>query len=119
MRINSTDNGDEFSTPATNGEWELTTRSWNSESSGTALIEIINTTSQFGGNDFALDELSFNLIADVLLGDVNLDGAVDLLDVAPFIDLISSGEFQFEADLNGDGFVNLLDVAPFVDLLSG
>ena len=119
VRINSTDNGDEFSTPATNGEWELTTRSWNSESSGTALIEIINTTSQFGGNDFALDELSFNLIADVLLGDVNLDGAVDLLDVAPFIDLISSGEFQFEADLNGAGFVNLLDVAPFVDLLSG
>ena len=119
MRINSTDNGDEFSTPATNGEWELTTRSWNSESSGTALIEIINTTSQFGGNDFALDELSFNLIADVLLGDVNLDGAVDLLDVAPFVELLTNGRFQVEADINQDGEVDLLDVAPFVDLLTG
>ena len=118
MRINSTDNGDEFSTPATNGEWELTTRSWNSESSGTALIEIINTTSQFGGNDFALDELSFNLIGDVLPGDVNLDGAVDLLDVAPFIDLISSGEFQFEADLDSNETVNFEDIPLFILLLS-
>lgn len=55
---------------------------------------------------------------EVLLGDINLDGLVNLLDVAPFVDLISTGVFQAEADLNGDGIVNLLDVGPFVDLLS-
>ena len=53
----------------------------------------------------------------ILLGDVNLDGSVDLLDVAPFVALISSGEFQPEADINQDGSVDLLDVAPFIDLL--
>ena len=54
-----------------------------------------------------------------MLGDVNLDMVVNLLDVAPFVDLVSGGLFQLEADINDDGFVNLLDVAPFVAILSG
>ena len=56
---------------------------------------------------------------EFLLGDVNLDGVVNLLDVAPFVDLISNGGFLDQADINGDGVVNLLDVGPFVELLSG
>ena len=57
--------------------------------------------------------------SQVLLGDVNLDGAVNLLDVAPFVELLTNGKFQEGADINGDGVVDLLDVAPFVDLLDG
>lgn len=53
------------------------------------------------------------------IGDVNLDGAVDLLDVAPFVALLTGGGFQCEADINVDGAVDLLDVTPFVDLLTG
>ena len=53
-----------------------------------------------------------------LIGDVNLDGSVDLLDVAPFVALLEDGVFQAEADINGDGAVDLLDVAPFVNLLA-
>lgn len=56
--------------------------------------------------------------AGVLLGDVNGDGAVNLLDVGPFVDLIGGGIFQPEGDINMDGEVDLLDVGPFVDLLS-
>ena len=59
-----------------------------------------------------------SLMSDVLPGDVNQDGVVNLLDVAPFIDLLTNGVFQAEADINNDGAVDLLDVAPFVDLLS-
>ncbi len=55
----------------------------------------------------------------VLKGDVNLDGVVDLLDVNPFVDLLTSSMFQAEADTNCDGAVNLLDVGPFVDFLTG
>lgn len=55
----------------------------------------------------------------VILGDVNLDGVVNLLDVSPFVDLITSGGYQIEADINKDGAVDLLDVAPFVNLLTG
>jgi len=57
--------------------------------------------------------------ANILRGDANLDGDVNLLDIAPFIELIGSNNFLPEADLNNDGTVDLLDVAPFVDLLSG
>jgi hypothetical protein len=57
--------------------------------------------------------------SEVNLGDVNLDGVVNLLDVAPFVALISNGGFQIEADVNMDGVVDLLDIAPFVDLLAG
>ncbi len=55
----------------------------------------------------------------VLVGDVNCDGEVNLLDVGPFVDLITSGETDPKGDINGDGFVDLLDVGPFVDLLLG
>ena len=53
-----------------------------------------------------------------LLGDINCDGVVDLLDVAPFVDLITNGGFSTKADINLDGVVDLLDVAPFINLLT-
>ena len=57
---------------------------------------------------------------DVLKGDVNCDGMVDLLDVAPFVDVISGGgPYNEKADVNCDGVNDLLDVQPFVALLSG
>ena len=54
-----------------------------------------------------------------LLGDVNGDGFVNLLDVAPFVELLSNGGYSVNADMNSDGVLNLLDVAPFVDAVSG
>ena len=56
--------------------------------------------------------------AEVIPGDVNRDGTVDLLDIAPFVDALSSSEYQLEADVNKDGQVNLLDVQPLVELLA-
>lgn len=57
------------------------------------------------------------LIVPFLLGDINGDGVVDLLDIAPFVDLVVRSGFQNEADINQDGSVDLLDVVPFVDLV--
>ena len=45
-----------------------------------------------------------------------MDGSVDLLDVAPFVELLANGGFKAEADINQDGNVDLLDVQPFVDI---
>ena len=59
------------------------------------------------------------MISEGLLGDINCDGAVTLLDVGPFVDLISSGEFSSKGDFNGDGVITLLDIQGFVDALSG
>ena len=53
-----------------------------------------------------------------VLGDINLDGEVDLTDVQPFVDRLTSGVYQPEADINSDGIIDLLDVQPFVSLLA-
>ena len=59
------------------------------------------------------------IVSPFLLGDVNQDGAVNFLDISPFILLLSSpGTFQVEADTNEDGDVNFLDISPFILILS-
>ena len=57
--------------------------------------------------------------SDVLLGDTNLDGVVNFLDIVPFIRLLSTGEFQAEADIDQNGEVNFLDIVPFIRILAG
>ena len=60
--------------------------------------------------------------ADVskILGDIDGDGAVTLLDVGPFVDLLTgAADFNCAGDFTGDGAVTLLDVAPFVDSIGG
>lgn len=85
-----------------------------SDFSGTTGELIISQTApDNNGTGALLDDIRF-----VALGDVNLDGIVNLLDVAPFVELVLTGTFQAEADINHDGKVNLLDVGPFVELLS-
>lgn len=53
------------------------------------------------------------------IGDINCDGNIDLLDVQPFVDLLTTGQFESKADINSDGAIDLLDVQPFVSLLVG
>ena len=73
------------------------------------------------GTHLVIADEFLGVLVDVLFvpGDVNRDGLVNLLDVGPFVDVLSTGEFQAEADLDQSGAVNLLDVQPFVDLLAG
>lgn len=58
-------------------------------------------------------------------GDVNRDGLVNNLDIAPFVGLLTGGSgsinfgLGFAGDINGDGSVNNLDIVPFVALLTG
>lgn len=54
---------------------------------------------------------------DVLLGDVNCDGVIDLLDIQPFVTAVTNNVFDEKADINGDGDDDLLDIAGFVQLL--
>jgi|GEM_PF-1472433 len=54
----------------------------------------------------------------VLLGDVDLDGAVTFFDIAPFIAILSASGFKAEADCDESGEVNFLDIAPFIEILS-
>ena len=53
-----------------------------------------------------------------LLGDVNRSGIVDFADIAPFINVLSGGLYQVEADIDGNNVVDFADIAPFINILS-
>ena len=108
---------------------------WSNETGQTDLTGSLSTrvfkgdydvAVSYAGNEYSatatFDDQNGSLVVTVdavLLGDVNRDGAVNLLDVGPFIDLLNNGTFQEEGDMNGDGVVNLLDVDPFIAALGG
>ena len=54
----------------------------------------------------------------VLLGDCNLDGAINFLDITPFIAALATSNFLPEADTNQSGAVDFLDISPFINILS-
>jgi autotransporter-associated beta strand protein len=58
-----------------------------------------------------------------LIGDVDVSGAVNNQDIAPFVALLTGGSptgaIGFAADVDGNGVVNNQDIAPFVALLTG
>ncbi|TWT46160.1 hypothetical protein RAS1_26080 [Phycisphaerae bacterium RAS1] len=75
-------------------------------------------------------EFSECLVAqrDAAVGDVNCDGAVDVLDINPFILAVGDPSSYaakwpdcplWRADINTDGEVNVLDINPFVAQLDG
>ena len=59
------------------------------------------------------------IIEPTLLGDVNSDGIVNFLDIAPFVSVLTATGFQAEADIDQSGEVNFLDISPFVEILVG
>jgi len=59
------------------------------------------------------------VVPDMLPGDLNNDGVVDGLDIDPFVQALTGGEFDAAADLNGDDKVDGLDIDPFVQALTG
>lgn len=56
---------------------------------------------------------------DVILGDANRDGEVNLVDVQSFIDILVMGHYQAESDVNCDDVVDLRDITPFINVLAG
>ena len=69
-------------------------------------------------NNNTADFVVVNSVRVVVPGDVNLDGAIDFLDIAPFISVLSTSDFQAEADINLDTNVDFLDISLFIGLLS-
>ena len=55
---------------------------------------------------------------DPMLGDTDLNGVVNFLDIPAFIAVLQSGTFLAEADCNEDGVLNFLDIPAFISILS-
>ena len=54
---------------------------------------------------------------DALLGDINGDSIVNVLDVVAMVNLVLSGGYDEVADMNGDGTLNVLDVVLLVGII--
>ena len=83
-------------------------------------IELSNESDVDGGmaNGELVDDIEFRLTEPCLLGDINVDGWVNLMDVHAIITLIVNNEYECSADVNQDGAVDLLDIAPFVAIMN-
>lgn len=81
------------------------------------VVDSFHTRDFFGGSLIA-GGTSISIVAEPLLGDVNLDGEVDFLDIASFIAVLTAGGNQLEADIDQSGLVDFLDISPFIDLLT-
>lgn len=58
--------------------------------------------------------------SSLLLGDVNLDGNVDVIDVSMLIDMVLDNPVNQEigeTDINGDGMVDVIDVSALIDII--
>ncbi len=64
------------------------------------------------------DFVMVSIPSTVVRGDVNLDGVVDFLDIAPFVAILTNGGFQAEADINLDIEVTFSDIFPFITILT-
>ena len=98
-------------------------REFGADFDGNSIVDLLDAAAFVdalanAGINLTVEQL-INPAPEVLLGDVNLDGVVGFLDIAPFITVLASGPFQAEADLDESGVVDFLDIAPFIAILSG
>ena len=70
-----------------------------------------------GVKNYILDILAENYQEDSLLGDLNNDEILNILDVIQLINLILSGEDNSAADMNDDDIVNILDVIQLINII--
>ena len=74
-------------------------------------------------NNFGCDLSCYNNdggdCGEILLGDINGDQILDILDIVIMISTILNNEYSIVADVNEDGSVNVLDVIVMINILVG
>ena len=76
----------------------------------------VNSVS-LGVKNYILDILAENYQEDSLLGDLNNDEILNILDVIQLINLILDVEDNSAADMNDDDIVNILDVIQLINII--
>ena len=56
--------------------------------------------------------------SEILLGDFNGDGVVNVVDVVMIVGaILNGGDYNIAADMNGDGVINVVDVVMIVGVI--
>ena len=71
-----------------------------------AMIQIENNLFDFA------EETNF-----MLIGDINNDGIINILDIIQMVNLILVNQYSNSADINDDGIVNILDIVQIVTII--
>ena len=58
--------------------------------------------------------MSYN---DVVLGDLDGNGTINILDVVILVNFVLSDGYSSEADINADDIINVLDIVLLVNLI--
>jgi hypothetical protein len=61
----------------------------------------------------------FDAVDDTLLGDINEDGVLNILDIVSLVNMVLANEYSTSGDINGDGGLNILDIVSLVNLILG
>ena len=59
----------------------------------------------------------FDQINDGVLGDINGDDIINILDIVSLINLVLSNQYESTADINDDGILNILDIVSLVNII--
>ena len=79
-----------------------------------------NWETQSVGNCGALSvwaEYIYEPEVDEIIGDINADGDVNILDVVLLANAVLTGNYLSEGDINGDGMNNVLDIVGMVNII--
>jgi len=63
------------------------------------------------------DVILLNYPSESIIGDLNNDELINILDVIQLANMILSGEFSSNADLNDDELINILDIVAIVNII--
>ena len=108
------------------GEWEssgiLDVSNEFSFTNMTLLVLDVMAASLDGGpiNQYNLEQGGQLLLLkkqNYLLGDVNLDGIINILDIIATVNFVLSNEYNVLADLNDDSIINILDIVELVNII--
>ena len=70
------------------------------------------------GEDTAwIDFVVLPISSENLLGDINNDGLINIIDVVQLVDIIINNQENNTADLNNDNIINVLDIITLVNLI--
>jgi hypothetical protein len=79
----------------------------------------LNSGLNWSAKNYITDIIAENYEESVLLGDINIDGVINIQDIILAINLILANEHNESADLNSDGIVNILDIVQLVNMILG
>jgi hypothetical protein len=61
----------------------------------------------------------FEEVDDGILGDINGDGILNILDIVSLVNLVLTGDYEISGDVNQDSELNILDIVTLVNLILG